>query len=174
MRFEFSTPAHVRELEILLSETFDFPVRVRGIEQIAPWAVGRCRLAAASGSPIPETVIVKWLRSDANNFRTDPLQLLTERAGLQFLQRIGFTAVPRVFAASDDLVVMEDVSPRKALNQMLAERDSTAPAALQAFAQTLGELHAATVGRDESYYEMRRALGPIEPVDELIAFSEHV
>lgn len=134
-------------------------------ERLAPWAVLRASVDAADGTGVPSSVVVKWLRDTAA--RADPRQTLTEEAALRFLaDDLGLALAPRVLASAPrpHVLVLEDLAPRVALDQVL-RRDGAVPppAALMAFAAALGELNAATAGHADRYYARRRALGPVDP-----------
>lgn len=151
-----SAPPALRTVERLLS------VRVTDVERLLPWSVLRCRLAGSPGS-----VIVKWLRDDPNGWRTDPRQVRTERAALEFVHAVGFRLAPRVLASdlSENLLVLEDLAPRSPLNDLLRKHGTTGPearAGLLEFARALGALNAATAGLDDRYYAQRAALGQVE------------
>ncbi|WP_436764163.1 hypothetical protein [Streptosporangium sp. V21-05] len=111
----------------------------------------------------PVSVIVKWLRSDPSGMRVDAEQVVTERAALRFLSEdLGLALAPGVLAddLAASLLVLEDLAPRKPLDQVL-RRDGAvlATAGLAAFARALGELGAATAGHAERYLARRPAVG---------------
>ncbi|MBM7784321.1 aminoglycoside phosphotransferase family protein [Tenggerimyces flavus] len=115
-------------------------VPVVSVERVAPWEVARATLADG------RTVIVKWGRAEGVD-RAEPERFLAERSALEFVADLGLT--PKLLAAGDGLLVMEDLGPRPSLRELLLDGDDTA---LVDFARTLGRLHAATVGRAEEYY----------------------
>jgi hypothetical protein len=147
----------LQQIEGLLSGALEAPVRVHRATRLAPWSVLRCELDAAPGS-----VVVKWLRDDAGSFRTDPRQVATERAALEFLADIGFAQAPRLIAAdlAAGVLVLEDLSPCTPLADLI-RRDGAAAAraSLTAFAETMGALGAATVGRAAEYEAIRARYG---------------
>ncbi|MDP3384554.1 MAG: hypothetical protein Q8S47_14685, partial [Phenylobacterium sp.] len=117
--------------------------RIVSWARLEPWSVMRCQLEKAR---VP--VIVKWRRSGA--VRSDRRQILVEHASLIFLQDIGVTSAPRLLASdlAAGLLVMEDLAPRRALDQQIREAGvAGAWAGLAAFAQASGELAARTSGR---------------------------
>jgi hypothetical protein len=114
-------------------------VPVVSIERIGGWEVARATLA-------DRTVIVKWGRGPDDE-RAEPERLLAERSALEFLAGLGIT--PKLLAAGDGLLVMEDLGPRPSLRELLLEGDDTA---LVDFARAFGRLHAATAGRAREYY----------------------
>jgi len=164
--FDVDSLAGRIELETLLSGALGGTVTLARVARLTPWAVARCQLHGQSGST-PPSVIVKWLRTDPTGFRTDPAQLVTEEAALTFLSDIGVDVAPRLVVGDARLgiVVLEDLTPRQPLNDLLARRDPLAPTGLMAFAHALGKLHAATVGLSDTYYSTREALGPVDPVE---------
>jgi hypothetical protein len=152
-------------LETLLSAAFGVPVQVVRFDRLVPWYVVRCHLEHAS-STLPESVIVKGLREDPSGSRTDPQQVLTEQAALEFLAELGLHITPRLLASdiAANILVLEDLAPRVPLAAILQSTDSErVKAGLSAFARALGTLSAATVGHADTYYAKRRALGPVDP-----------
>jgi len=152
-------------LQALVRDALGKPVVVARVERVEPWFVLRCHLAP-DPSDVPASVIVKWLREDANGFRTDPRQLLTERAALAFLDELSLPVAPRLLGCNADttILVMEDLAPRAPLSDLLQEPDQDRDAAgLHLYARTLGLLAASTAGRHDAYYERRRALGSVDP-----------
>ncbi|MGH6958039.1 MAG: hypothetical protein ACREEW_15340 [Caulobacteraceae bacterium] len=152
-------------LEAALDAAFGQAVRTERIERLEPWAVARCWLRMAADAP-PQCVIGKWLRDDPRGARTDPRQIATERAALEFLAEIGFAHAPRLIAVdpTNSLLVMEDLAPRAPLaDRLRLEGVAAARDDLLAYARVLGELGAATVGKAARYDEVRRAYGPVDP-----------
>jgi Phosphotransferase enzyme family len=152
-------------LETLLSEAFGVPVHISRFDRLTPWYVVRCHLEHASSS-LPESIIVKGLREDPNGFRTDPQQVLTEKAALEFLAELGVHITPRLLASDSaaNILVLEDLAPRVPLAAILQSADTErAKVGLSAFARALGTLSAATVGHEDTYYAKRRALGSVDP-----------
>lgn len=149
----------------LLSTRFGRPVQVASCERIAPWSIARCTLARP-GTGLPRSVVVKWLRDDANGSRVDPQQLLTERAALEFLGDLGLEIAPSLIASdrATTLLVLEDLRPRVPLYELLDGAETAAGSVgLAAFARALGTMAAGTVGRSRGYYARCRALGPVDP-----------
>lgn len=89
-------------------------------------------------------MIVKWGRSDD---RAEPERLHAERSALEFLDGLDLT--PKLLAAGDGLLVLEDLGPLPSLREQLLDGDDSSRVD---FARALGRLHAATVGRAEEYY----------------------
>lgn len=151
-------------VEALLADLPSSPVGVDAWERLEPWAVARVTLR---GVTAPRTVVVKWVRSQPGETRTEPWRLRTEVAALRFLSDdLGLALAPRVFAADLDagLVVLEDLAPRAALDSLL-RRDGAAAHVdrLAAFARARGELSASTVGRAGGYLVRRASLGSTDP-----------
>jgi hypothetical protein len=68
------------------------------------------------------TVIVKWGWAGPARARTEPWQLRTELAALQFLSDdLGLAIAPRVIAADvpAGFLVLEDLAPRVALDHLI-------------------------------------------------------
>ena len=159
-------------LEQVLSDAFATPVSIAAAERIEPWAVLRCRLNGP-GKGVPSSVIVKWLREDPNGFRTDPTQMQTERAALEFLEGLGVRLAPRLLSAGPEpaILILEDLAPRAALDGVLRGADpAEGLRGLSTFARTLGELHAGTAGQADPYYARRIALGAVDPGAERMRF----
>jgi hypothetical protein len=152
-------------LERCLSDVFDVPVHVLRSDRLAPWYVVRCHLEHASSS-LPKSVIVKGLREDPNGSRTNPQQVRTEQAALEFLAELGVHITPRLLASDigANILVLQDLAPRVPLAALLQSADSErAKVGLSAFARALGTLSAATAGHADTYYARRRALGWVDP-----------
>lgn len=152
-------------LEALLSSAFGARVEISASDRLSPWFVHRCHLAS-TGSGVPRSVIVKALREHPDGFRTDPRQILTELAALEFLADLGLELAPLLIASDPDanILVLEDLAPRGPLAATLQSDDEArAQAGLSAFACALGKLHAGTVGHEAAYYARRSSLGPVDP-----------
>jgi len=137
------------------------------LEPIGPWAVTRCHLATDGDAP--RSVVVKWLRDDPRGLRTDRRQVATERAALEFLEEIGFASAPRLIASDlgAAVLILEDLAPRVALaDRLRAEGSSGLERELIAFARALGELGAATAGRQAAFEAHRARYGPADPAAE--------
>ena len=124
---------------------------------------------------MPASVIVKWLRSHPQGPRTQLSQVHTERAALEFLTGLGVGLAPELLAADDaaGVLVLEDLPHSAPLYDLLARDDPLAATGLSAFAPTVAALRAATVGLENSYYERRRAFGPVDLVGERERFLGH-
>lgn len=130
-------------------------------ESFAPWSVLRAHVSGEPG-----TVIVKWLREHPAGFRTDPRQVVTEMAALDFLAGLEPRLAPQVYASdlAAGLLVLEDLSPRVALDQLL--RTGGVPGAapgMRAFTQAIADLHVMTAHRFGAYYAHRARYGPVDP-----------
>jgi hypothetical protein len=140
-------PASELDLHVLgrlVRQVFGDDARVEGVRQIRPWTVARCDVADAEGV---NTVIVKWLRSNPQGFRVDRRQILTEAAALEFTGEAAPGVGPALLAhdADNDLLITEDLAPRRTLHSVLsAGLTPTGIAGLHTFAATMGRLHAAT------------------------------
>lgn len=150
------------QLESLLTRALGRPTRIGFVESLPPWAVARCHNEPAPGAP--PTVIAKWLRDHPTGLRTDPRQIYTEQAAYAFLAEIGFPNACRMIAADHaaGVLILEDLAPRVPLADRLRSDGAFAVRPeLIAFAQTLGELGAATAGRERAYDRLRRQAGPL-------------
>lgn len=156
----------------LLTDLHRAPVVVERWDRLEPWAVARARL---SGAGADRTVIVKWLRNGVGEARTERWRLGTELAALQFLSDdLGLVIAPRVLAAdlSAGFLVLEDLAPRVALNHLIRRDGAEAHLErLAAFARTMGELGAATVGREEVYRTRCAAAGCTQ--DQFVTLRNH-
>ena len=164
-----TTPA-LDAVETLLADAFGVPVAIGRSHHLAPWSVVRYEVADPAPG-VPASVIVKWLRDNPIEFRTDPRQVATERAALEFLAGLGFPSTPRVLTSDLDagLLVLEDVAPRVALDTLI-RRTGVGPSVpgLLAFARATGELAARTAGHGSGYAAARSAYGPHDPAADLL------
>lgn len=154
----------VDTLQDLLTGLCGSPVAVDRWQPLEPWAVARVRLRSASA--LPSSVVVKRIPDGHREARTAGWRLRTELAALRFLSEdVGAGLGPRVIAAdmASGFLVLEDLAPRVALDQLL-RRDGAAAhrERLAAFARARGALGAATAGRAETYHARRAGLGPID------------
>ena len=132
-----------RAIEDLLHERFG-DVVVTDVREIRPWAVARCEVRGDIGA---RTVIAKWLRSNPDNFRVERAQIVTEAAALTMMNDVGPGLAPSLLAhdAEHDLLLIEDLAPRRTLHSMLSGGLSPVGiSGLRTFAETMGSLHAAT------------------------------
>lgn len=128
----------------------------------------RCRVVAAPGAGVPETVILK--RANTEGYHPDEpegaaARLLNDWAGAAFLSEVPDTVglAPRCFGGdrAAGLVVLEDLGAGDTLaNPLLGSDDAAAERALLALARTLGRLHAATIGRYDAFRALRAQLVP--------------
>lgn len=147
-------------VERVLSDAYGTPVVVASCERIEPWFVVRCVIDRPPGS-----VIVKSLREHPNGFRTDPAQVATERAALEFMAEHVPGRAPRLIASDLDagVLVLEDLAPRVALWDLLATRAPGADEGLRSFAHALGDTAARTHGLEDAYTRKRSRLGVADP-----------
>ncbi len=118
------------------------------------------RCTPSTSSPgIPSTVIVKKWNERGGHFRH-------EWAALEFLGRVPAAQdlVPHLYGgdAGAELLVLEDFGDpsEQLLGNILTGNDSQrAEAALVAFNQALGRLHASTTGRAQEYQHIRESRG---------------
>jgi hypothetical protein len=156
-------PFDSRSANRLVAEAFGARAAVADCKIIEPWAVARLQLVDGSAP----TAILKWVRKHPEGFRTAPSQLLTEVAALDFVAAVGPGLAPRLLAADigAGLLLMEDVSPRRPLLDLIVE-GRAARSDIARFAADLARLHAISFGRAEEYYGARRRLGPVDPETE--------
>jgi hypothetical protein len=151
---------HPAAVQALLTDLCGAPVAVERWERLEPWAVARVLLKGAGAG---RTVIVKWVRNGRAQARTEPWRLRTELAALRFLSDdLGIALAPRVIAAdvSAGFLVLEDLAPRVALDQLIRRDGAAAHLDLLAvFARARGELSAATAGQAGTYHARCAALG---------------
>ncbi|MFD0559052.1 hypothetical protein FB566_5013 [Stackebrandtia endophytica] len=155
-------PHTFADIEALLTDSFGTRVTIERIEPLdRPWVM-RAHLTDESG--LPDTVIVKCARTRGYSLRSAGELMRCEHAALAFIpEDLHQDVAPRLFGASPDsrLLVMEDLLPRVELTEWL-RRDGHTPATeieLTAFASSLGELAAASVGHAALFDARRTALG---------------
>jgi Phosphotransferase enzyme family len=161
-------PAGAR-IEALLSALYATSVRVRAVDRLEPLSVARCHLTAQSAD-VPASVVVKWLRDDPDDIRSDPAQLHTEQAALEFVAELDPALTPRLLAAGtvstdsrDRILILEDLAPREPLREaLLREGPERSARMLASFARALGRLHAVSAGQADAYYSRRSRLGPVD------------
>ncbi|SRR5579884_893679 len=135
-----------------------------------PW-ITHCMIESPS-SELPASVIVKVRRPAASN-RSEPFRFDHERAALAFLTMRGCAAGPRLLAADDDMLIMEDLGSGPSLEDLLVGSDPiAAEQGLVAFATALGRMHASTSGHAGEYYQVRSRFGPIDPAFDRISILD--
>src|SRR5262245_38538776 len=149
------------------------PVTVHGADLLASRRsqVYRLRLGGPPGTPATAILKVVHLAPGRPYDPDDPdpegraALLHNEWAGYAWLGTLpalrGVT--PRLLGGDRalGLLVLEDLGPGESLADLLLGSDPVAArAGLQAYAATLGRLHAATAGRFAEYRAVRTALGP--------------
>jgi hypothetical protein len=149
-----------RAIERLLSEVSGDSVAISTWERIEPWHVYRAGLARGT------SVIVKSLREHPTGFRTDPAQVATERAALEFMADHVPGRAPQLIASDLDAgaLVLEDLAPRVALWDLLRSGAEGADEGLAAFAHALGDTAARTRGLSDEYNRRRAQLGAFDPL----------
>ncbi|MEU2674497.1 hypothetical protein ABZ622_37750 [Streptomyces sp. NPDC007164] len=150
------------EIEALLTASVGAPTTVERIEPLhRPWVL-RAHLAGATGPP--ETVVVKCLRPEGYGLRSAEELTRCEHAALAFIaDDLRLDLAPDLHAAAPDsrMLVLEDLYPRTELAELLHQEGHTPAldAELTAFATSMGELAAASVGRAALFNARRTALG---------------
>lgn len=125
----------------------------------------------------PQHVIVKALHitediSEASNTTPDDAFRLffNEWAGLRFLSEVAphSALAPRFYAGNKThgLIVMEDLGTGNGLHHLLlADNPEAAEEAAVQYAATVGKMHAATIGKQEAFSHIQKALGPVDLPD---------
>lgn len=134
--------------------------------ETSPWPwVARCAITAETNI-LPASVIIKT-RHPARHFRSELERFHNEAAALDFFTRIGSAVGPRLLAVDHEegILILEDLGIGPALEDLLVGHDAwRAEQGLIAFARSLGQMHATSVGHAASYYHLRSRFGPIDPV----------
>jgi len=116
----------------------------------------------------PPSVVVKRPRLadgetfDARSERPETTKFFTEWACLQLLNEIGVDAAPRFYSGDVEqgFLVMEDLGPGDRLDHALLGDDPVhARRTLVALLQTVGRMHAATIGKRGRFAEILGGLG---------------
>ena len=149
-------PTRSDDAASLLERTWGRPVRLTDWHPVEPWSVARATVRIGTRD---EDVVVKWVRSgtpEHPGFRVHPDQALREHATLRFVADLtelpAGPIVPRPIAVAGELQVMEDLSPRTPLHDLLlADPDEPALRGLEEMVDLLAALHAATRGREAEY-----------------------
>src|SRR5581483_5667482 len=116
--------------------------------------------------------IVKMRRPVTYN-RSEPFRFDHERAALAFLTLLSNTAGPRLLAADDDMLIMEDLGSGLSLEDLLVGSDpAAAEQGLVAFAAALGRMHASTSGHAAEYYQVRSRFGPVDPAFDRVSILD--
>ncbi len=129
------------------------------------------RLAVLVSPPdMPKTVILKRWRSegdegfDPNSFDS---ALFTDWAGLEFTAHIfGKSALtPQLYIGDIEkgFLVIEDLPEGKTLDEVLRGNNlAQAEQAMRRYGESLGKLHAQTLGQGETFFALRNTLGHAE------------
>lgn len=134
-------------LRRLVEQAFGGETGMVAVQQIRPWTVARCHLDDGT------TCIAKWLRSNPEGFRVERRQVATEAAALSTVCDVAPGVSPTLVAhdLDHDLLLIEDLAPRRTLHSILATGLSPAGrTGLHSYAAAMGRLHATTArfGRD--------------------------
>ena len=148
----------------------------------------RCRVESGC-SGAPQTVILKRIASpktpyDPNDFQCGTIAWRhgSEWAACRFLAGLdaGHRLAPRCYGADrmEALLVLEDIGKGPAVADVLRGSDPVrAEGALLSYADSLGRLHAETLGREGSYNKVRNEIElPLVPLrfDDLYHIREHI
>lgn len=132
------------------------------------------RLEVVQGPPeVPQTLIMKQARSREDQpYAPDALggpasRLFNDWAGLQFLSEAceGPPLAPRLYGGDRNagILLMEDFGTGTRLDHALLGRDTVAAEmTMVALFETIGRMHAQSVGKQARYNELRSALGPTD------------
>lgn len=156
----------VTAAEGLLATAWGAAAEVVAAERLEPWSVARLTVR---GGPA-ESVIMKWVRDGAADdpaARADPTQAITEAITLEFLAAHGVRA-PRLIAAGEGIVILEDFPAHVPLDRLIRDRDDAeiARAGMIEAAGLLADRHARTAGRDADYLSRFAGRLTIDPVRE--------
>lgn len=166
---ESQTHNWLKVAERITSEYLDTDVRLGEPERLGRKSnVFRCPLIDV---PIeaPAAVVVKTALEDRiydpDSLEGSAPRLLNDWAGYEFLTaHLGDTSPAPIFFGGDrdaGIIVIQDLSQGIQLDQLLLGDDArSAEDGLVAFAATLGEMHAATVGKHAAFNTLRTRLGP--------------
>jgi Phosphotransferase enzyme family len=165
----------VPAVEKLLSDLFKGKVRLDSAEVLRGSNRSNVsRLIVLEGpQDTPQSIIVKQAVAVGREVFNPELpegpawRLFNEWAGLQFLtETVGATSpTPRFYAGDRDkgLLVLEDLGASKGLhNFLLGDDPHSAETMLVAFAETVGRMHALTIGKQSEFERIRSSLGPRE------------
>lgn len=122
-------------------------------------------------SGMPKTAILKRWRSEGDaGFDPESFvsNLFNDWAGLEFAVHIfgDEPLSPQVYAGDKEqgFFVIEDLPEGDTLDKILQGNDITqAEQAFRRYGETLGRLHAQTLGQSEAFLSLRRQLGPLSP-----------
>ena len=159
-------------VEAVLSEYFGTVVRLDRLVVIKKSdrsEVARCYVVAATD--LPRSVVIKRvlpLENDVfepanSNDENRALGLSNDWAGAQFLTRVGGddSPGPKVYGGDKGagIIVLEDLGAGDTLADLLLGGDrAAAEAALISFSETLGRMHAFTIGRVDEYAALHGTL----------------
>ena len=175
-----SNPEAIRVIaERVLSAAFGGAVQLDAGEALRERThVWRCMVLNGPAG-VPASVIVKRARSwdgtayepDSTEPRSAAAHFFNDWAGLQLLsQAAGADKIAPRFYGGDraaGIFVIEDLGEGSSPDQaLLGDDPSAAEANLLELARMLGRMHAATIGWNERFVQMRKALGPYTPGDQ--------
>ncbi|WP_040797119.1 kinase [Nocardia higoensis] len=145
----------------------------------------RVRVAENSYS-LPRTLIVKQVRGAANDRTTGGLApgvanvdsaFLREAVSYQFTTSLGRDHRPGAYLIAyslpDRLLILSDLGENAGMTAALRSGNKTTTRnALMAFAQALGRMHAATVGREADFVALLRRVNGVHRVDGIAQQAE--
>ncbi len=147
--------------ERLLGDRCGGKVEIVASEQIDPWHIARVDLRWDRPSPDrPDTAMVKWFRDHPADRGARDARMVTEDLALRWLETAGPGLAPRPFGLDVDaeVLVVEDLAPRRMLWDLLADGDDAAMPGLHSFARSLARLHVATSSTRALGHDVHRGL----------------
>ncbi len=160
--------------EKLLSDTFGTDIRLTAVEIAGP-GTGRahiCRMrTSVDEENIPRSVILKhvnedypWVSDKTELFRT----FFNEWASYDFFHRLALPEpiVPQLYDgdAETGVMVIEDLGKVESTHNAVFGTDAAyAEEMLIDWMQTIGKMHALTIGHQEMFHRIRTALAPVPP-----------
>jgi hypothetical protein len=169
-----TNPEKVAIAEKLVSDSFGRDIQLAPVEIAGP-GTGRAhilRMRTSVDDPsIPKSFIVKlvnedypWVSGKAELFRT----FFNEWATYEFFRQLKLPEliVPRFYGgdAEAGVIVIEDLGKVENAYDAVFGADATyAEEMLIGWMETIGRMHALTVGRQEMFHRIRSALGPTPP-----------
>src|SRR5262245_14270761 len=130
---------------------------------------GRSRVyrLAVAGGPVTSVIVKASVGDEQNPYVVGDdvrgrafWRFCNEWAGCAMLGPLGLGPTAYAADAERGVLLMEDLGQGQTLAEMLTGEDpEAATAALLAYARTLGELHARTLGAEAAWRDLRRARG---------------
>jgi hypothetical protein len=166
----------------LLSKKFGGRIRLRGAKTFTTGASVVVRCGVCDAPPgLPSSLVVKKVREDEFGYQPDSAEtpnpahwLFNDWAASEFLNNVPSTVPlsPLLYGGSREfgLVVLEDLGDGEAPNTadaLLGDDPELAEQTLVEHVKLIGQLHAATIGREEEYGRVRARLGALPKPEKL-------